>query len=197
MTDATTSSALHPLLARRTSPRAFDPAHELDDATLAALLEAARWAPSSTNAQPWRFLVGRRGDEVHEALVATLLPGNLTWAPAASGLLLVAAEVVDAEGRERRHAAWDAGQAVAHLTVQAEAMGLAVRQIGGFRHDEAGRALGIPERVEPMTIVAVGRRLDGQEAASELAARDAAPRLRKPLAEVAFSRWDTPLDLAG
>jgi nitroreductase len=193
MNPATTDTAIHPLLASRRSPRAFDPGHVLDDAALTALLEAARWAPSSTNSQPWRFLVGRRGDEVFTALERTLAAGNRLWAPQASALLLVAVEATDPDGRPRRHAAWDAGQAVALLTVQAEAEGLAVRQMAGFSPDAARAALAVPDRYEPMTVVAVGRPLPPDAIPDEMRERELAPRVRKPLEEVAFSRWGQPL----
>src|SRR6201997_5068740 len=88
---ARTAAPVHPLLAERWSPRGFDRAHELDDVALTALLEAARWAPSAQNSQPWRFLVTRRGEEAHARLLAALAPGNQAWAGAASALILVAA----------------------------------------------------------------------------------------------------------
>jgi nitroreductase len=190
---ADTATAIHPLLATRRSPRAFDPEHVLDDETLTALLEAARWAPSSSNTQPWRFLVGQRGDEVFAAIEGTLAAGNLIWAPQASALLLVVVERTDAEGRPRRHAEWDAGQAAALLTVQAQHLGLGVRQIGGFSPADARAAFAIPTRFEPMTVVAVGQPLAGAEIPEDLREREVAPRIRKPLAEVAFSRWGEPL----
>jgi nitroreductase len=183
-----TATALHPLLAERTSPRDMDPAHVLGDDALHALLEAARWAPSSMNGQPWRFLVGRRGDDVFATIVGTLAEGNRGWVAGASALLLVVSDTLDAEERPRRHAEWDAGQAVAHLTVQAEAMGLGVRQMGGFSADAARAAFGIPARYAVLTVVAVGRRREG--AATP-------PRVRRPLAETAFSTWGTPIPAGG
>jgi nitroreductase len=102
-----------------------------------ALLEAARWAPSANNNQPWRFLVGHRGDDVFGSLLAVLAPGNRSWAHAASALILVAAQTVDGTGRPRPWALFDTGQAVAALSVQAEADGLSVHQMGGFDADAA------------------------------------------------------------
>ena len=81
---ASTTVPVHPLLAERWSPRAFDRAHEISDEALSALLEAARWAPSAGNSQPWRFLVTRRGEPAHDRLYAALAPGNQAWAGAAS-----------------------------------------------------------------------------------------------------------------
>src|SRR4051794_13397177 len=92
---------LHPLLADRWSPRAWDPGHVLDDASLEALLEAARWAPSAANSQPWRLGVARRGEPAFDALGATLAPGNQRWALAAAALVLLAAETVGPDGENR------------------------------------------------------------------------------------------------
>src|SRR2546421_12385305 len=117
---ATTTVPVHPLLAERWSPRGFDQAHELDADRLTALLEAARWAPSANNSQPWRFGVARRGEAAFDALFVALMPGNQAWAGRASALVLVAAADADGEGRALRGAAYDAGQAGAHLTVQAQ-----------------------------------------------------------------------------
>jgi nitroreductase len=77
---ASTTVSVHPLLAERWSPRGFDRAHEIGGEALAALLEAARWAPSAGNSQPWRFLVTRRGEPAHDRLFAALAPGNQAWA---------------------------------------------------------------------------------------------------------------------
>ena len=96
---ASTSVSVHPLLAERWSPRGFDRAHEIGDEALTALLEAARWAPSAGNSQPWRFLVTRRGEPAHDRLFAALAPGNQAWAGAASALILVAARTTGDDGR--------------------------------------------------------------------------------------------------
>src|SRR5580704_15117262 len=127
--DAVTDAPLDPLLAHRWSPRGFDTQHVLSDADLHTLLEAARWAPSSGNSQPWRFVVSRRGDETHPRLVKHLGPGNQLWAPTASMLMLAAALTVRDDGKVLAHAWYDTGQAVAHLTVEAASLGLAVHQM--------------------------------------------------------------------
>lgn len=186
---ATTSVPIHPLLAERWSPRAFDPAHELSDRQVAALLEAARWTASSRNAQPWRIAVARRGTPAHQAIVDALMPGNRTWAPAASALLLVAARTVDDEGRRNGAAVYDTGQAVATLTVQATAEGLSVRQMGGFDHEAAARLIA-DDHLAPQVVVAVGRALPPTEVPEDMADREQAPRQRAPLAAM-----DLPLAL--
>src|SRR3954465_2176968 len=134
---ADTTAPRHPLLAQRWSPRSFQTSHQLDDEAVTALLEAARWAPSANNSQPWRFLVTRRGDEAFDQVTEILAPGNRSWAPTASALILVAAQTNDETGRPRPWALYDTGQAVAALTVQAECEGLSVHQLGGFDTDAA------------------------------------------------------------
>jgi nitroreductase len=104
---AQTSVPVHPLLAQRWSPRGLDTTHALDDRAVQALLEAARWAPSANNSQPWRFLVGRRGEDTFTRLLGILAPGNRSWAHAASALVLVAAQTLDDTGRPRPWAPFD------------------------------------------------------------------------------------------
>src|SRR3954454_20121344 len=130
--NATSQVPLHPLLAQRWSPRAFDADHAVTDEQLTAVLEAARWASSSSNTQPWRFLVARRGEQDFGRLVDLLAAGNQVWASRAGVLIMVAAETTDASGAARSHALYDTGQAVAQLVAQAQAEGLATHQMGGF-----------------------------------------------------------------
>lgn len=184
---ADSSVALHPLLAERWSPRAFDEQHRLGEETLTALLEAARWAPSAGNSQPWRFLVGLRGDEAFGALAAALAPGNRTWAARASALVLVAAVTTDDSGRPRPWATYDTGQAVAALTVQAEHEGLAVHQMGGFDADAVRDRFGLDATLTPVVVVAVGRRAPEEQLPESLAARERAPRSREPLEALLLS----------
>lgn len=184
MTHVTTpdsTATLHPLLARRWSPRSFDPTHQLDDTLLDALLEAARWAPSAANSQPWRFLVTRRGEAAFTRLYETLYPGNQVWAGAASALLLVAAQTVDETGRQRSHAVYDTGQAVAHLLVQAQAHDLATHQMAGFDAAAVRSAFGLDETLEPVVVLAVGRVDSPDRLPAELAERERALRVRHPL----------------
>jgi nitroreductase len=181
---ARTAALLHPLLAARWSPRAFDPAHELAPEQFTCLLEAARWAPSASNTQPWRFAVTLRGSAEHAAVLEALASGNRTWAHAASALVVAAAETVAPDGAARPWALYDTGQAVAHLSVQAEHQGLAVHQMGGFDRDRVRSVLEVPEFVEPLVVLAVGRWDDTVELPEPLAGREVAPRTRLPLDEL-------------
>jgi nitroreductase len=151
--------SLHPLLSSRWSPLRFDETHVLTADEVAVLLEAARWAPSAGNSQPWAFVVGRRGDVVHQRLVERLFPSARRWAPTAA--LLVAnlshrlVESTDWEFSEFSH--YDLGQAVAHLTLQAQALGLSVRQFRAFDRDALAADFEVPAHWEVTSMAAIGR----------------------------------------
>ncbi len=181
---ASTAVPVHPLLAERWSPRGFDRAHEVSDDEVAALLEAARWAPSAGNSQPWRFLVARRGEQAYGQLFAALRPGNQVWAGSASALILVAASVVADDGTSRPWALYDTGQAVAALVTQAQAQGLGVHQMGGFDTAAVRADFGLDETVTPVVVVAVGRADPDADLPEHLAAREAAPRTRRPVGDL-------------
>ncbi len=187
---ATTPVPVHPLLAERWSPRGFDAEHVLEHDQLTALLEAARWAPSANNSQPWRFLVTRRGEAPFDRLVAALAPGNQVWAAQASALVLVAAQTVDESGRPLRFALYDTGQAVSHLVTQAQAEGLAAHQMGGFDTGAVTREFDLGPSLAPVVVVAVGRHDREAPLAEPLASRERAPRSRRPLDDLVL-----PLDV--
>lgn len=174
---------LHPLLAARWSPRGFDAAHVLTRDDLLPLLEAARWAPSAGNTQPTRWLVTLRGEPAHGRLVGCLSTGNQPWAPRAAALLVVVATQADTDGRAYPSHLHDAGQAAAHLTVQAAAQGLLVHQMGGFDPDCVRREFALSPVQRPVVVVAVGV-LGGDPLPERLAAREARVRTRLPLEEL-------------
>jgi nitroreductase len=181
---ASTTVPVHPLLAERWSPRGFDPAHELGEAAGTALLEAARWAPSAGNSQPWRFLVTRRGEQAHGRLFAALAPGNQAWAGTASALVLVAARTVGDDGSPQPWALYDTGQAVHALVTQAQADGLAVHQMGGFDTGAVRAEFGLDDTLTPVVVLAIGRRDSTAGLPAPLAARETAPRTRHPVTDL-------------
>src|SRR3954451_4619347 len=151
--------SLHPLLARRWSPTTFDRADEVSEDAVELLLEAARWAPSAGNSQPWAFVVGRRGDATHERLVRHLANSTRRWAPDA-GLLVANLShryVEDTDWEYSEFAVYDLGQAVAHMTVQAAALGMMVRQFRAFDRAALAADFGIPPHWEATTMAAFGR----------------------------------------
>lgn len=176
-------ASLHALLAARWSPRGFDPGHTLTPDRLRPLLEAARWAPSSGNTQPVRWVVTLRDDPRHALLMTALSRGNTAWAGRASALLVEVALDADETGRPYRTALHDAGQAVAHLSLQAVAEGLAVHQMAGFDAARVQDVLGLAPGQRPVVVVAVGV-VGGPPLDERLAAREAAPRTRLPLEEL-------------
>jgi len=189
---ASTAVPVHPLLAERWSPRGFDQGHELGDAALTALLEAARWAPSAQNSQPWRFLVTRRGEDAHNRLFAALAPGNRTWAGTASALVLVAARTADDGGNPQPWALYDTGQAVAALVTQAQADGLAVHQMGGFDTAAVRAEFGLGDDLTPVVVLATGRRGSTADLPEPLAARETAQRTRRPVSDLLLPARSEP-----
>jgi nitroreductase len=187
---ADTAVPIHPDLAARWSPRAFDSDATVSAVQVTALLEAARWAATWGHRQPVRFVIGLRADETFTALAATLKRGN-SYAHAASALILVCADQGPDE-RTALYSAVDAGAAIANLTVEAVSRQLVAHPMAGFDVDAARAAFGIPDGVRPLAIVAVGVLGDYATADPRIVERDSEPRERAPLSEVAFTgTWGT------
>jgi len=182
---ANSSVDLHPIISERWSPRSFDGNAEISVPDLTALIEAARWAPSSNNSQPWRFVIARRGDQHFAQLVDTMAGFNKMWAPKASALIFVLANTVNKDGTPRIAALYDAGLAASLLTVEAHHRGLAVHQIGGFDHDQAKAAFNLAEELTPIVILAVGKQAPAEALDdATLLEREVADRVRVPLEEL-------------
>jgi nitroreductase len=183
----------------RWSPRAFDPLSPVSDATLARLFEAARWAPSSGNEQPWRFVVvsARRSPAEFAAFVDVLTPRNQLWAKRAPVLVLLSIRTTfERHGTPNTLAWYDAGQAIAFLSLQATAIGLGIRQMQGFDIERARAVAGVPDPFEPAVVVAIGRPGDPAhlEADSHRAA-ERQPRQRRPIDEFVFTgTWGRAFD---
>lgn len=175
---------LHPLLAGRWSPRGFDPHTDVPVPDLLSLLEAARWAPSTGNSQPWRFAVGRRDDDTHKRILASLSEGNQRWAWRAPVLLAAACTANLPDGRPLPHGPYDLGQSVGHLSIQAAALGLYVHQMAGFDAATLHRDLALDEDVTVHVVVAVGRLGDPRTLPADLRRREVALRQRRPLADL-------------
>lgn len=177
-----TDPQLHPLLRERWSSRAFDASHEISEDELRRLLEAARWSPSAGNSQPWAFLVLRRGEPGHQRFLGTLSRGNTSWVPDAGAVLVSLFRAGDDEDPSLTYsdyAAYDLGQSVAHLTVQAAALGLGVHQFAGFDHAAVAHLFEVPPAWQVTTGIAVGRYVERDPA-------DERPRGRNPLSAIAF-----------
>lgn len=182
---AVTEYPVHPLIQERWSPRAFN-ARPVEIEKLRSLLEAARWAPSGGNGQPWHFLVGMHGSNMHERLVEVIKEGNLPWAAQAPVLLLTVAKMTTSSGRPHTHAFHDVGLAVANLTFQAAALDLYVHQMGGFYPEKARTQFAIPDGYEPVTMVAIGYLGDPSQLDEKNRERELTARTRRPLSEFVF-----------
>jgi nitroreductase len=183
-----------PELASRWSPRAYKET-PVSSADLKIILEAARWAASSSNVQPWRFLVGVKGSETYQKIFGTLVSFNQAWAGKAAVLILGFAEAKDAKGNANKYAAYDLGQSAVSLILQATALGLATHSMGGFDHDAARKAFGLGEDHVLGAVIAIGYQ---DEPASitipPMLEREVAPRERKPLSEIALAELDKPFE---
>ncbi len=182
---ATPASTLHPLLAGRSSPTRFDAAHQIPDSDVERILEAARWAPSAGNSQPWAFIVGARGTDVHQRIARHLVGSSRPWAGDASILIANLAHryVQDTTWEYSEFSLYGLGQAVAHMTLQAQALGLAARQFRAFGRDALTQEFAVPDHWEITTMTAIGR------AASEFPGpagppESSASRERRPLEEL-------------
>ncbi len=185
---------IHDLMRRRWSPRAFAE-RTVEPETLRSLFEAARWAPSSNNEQPWHFIVGTRADPAgYDRLFACLKEGNRKWAFRAPVLMLSVARLnFEDEGTPNRHALHDTGMAALSLCLQATSMGLIAHQMAGFEIEKARVDLGIPAGHEPVAMIAVGYPGEAAELPDYLRERELKPRERKSAKEfVAIGRWNMP-----
>jgi len=184
---------IHELIGQRWSPRAFDAARPVSRADVMKLFEAARWAPSSFNAQPWRFIVLEREThrDVWQRMLATLTPRNQSWAAAAPLLVVIAVlTTFEQTGTPNMLAWYDAGQAVATMSLQATAQGLGLRQMEGFDRARARLELAVPEGYDIPAVIAVGYVGDPDTLPHE-SHRDAErqPRRRKKVEEfVSFGK---------
>lgn len=173
---------------RRWSPRAFD-ARLVRHEVLRSLFEAARWAPSSSNEQPWSFIVATNEDpEEHERMVSCLLPGNQFWARHAPVLAFSVARLESSRGGPNRHAFHDVGQAVAQLALEAVSHGLQVHQMGGIDVAKVRETFGIPETHEPVAGLAIGYPGDPEMLPVDMKTRELAPRTRRALKELVFTK---------
>lgn len=185
---AVTAAAIDPTLARRWSPRAMDPDRTVARADLLALLEAARWAPSSGNGQPWRFVFWDRARDAAgwQRALDALEPGNREWALRAPLLVSVWADRLDRRDRPNRFAGHDAGLATANLLLQAAALGLAAHPMAGYDADALRAAAAAPERFESFAVVAVAHPGDPELLAERHRAKESGPRERRALDQSAF-----------
>jgi nitroreductase len=188
---AETRFPIHDLLKRRWSPRAFSD-RRVEPEKLASLFEAARWAPSSFNEQPWSFIVAVKENPAEFShLLDCLVEGNRLWAQRASVLVLSVAKLKFDKDREpNRHAFHDIGLAVENLVIQATDLGLGVHQMAGFSVEKARETFKIPRDHEPVAAIAIGYPGDPSTLPDRLRGRELAKRSRRALNAFVFSnQW--------
>jgi nitroreductase len=194
---AVTDYPVHELIASRWSPYSFANRSVSDD-DLRSLFEAARWAPSSYNEQPWSYIVAKKEDfDEFGRLLSCLVEANQAWAKAASVLALGISRLNFARNNNPNRAAiHDLGLAAANLVLEATSRGLAVHQMIGILPDKVRELYSVPEGHEPMTALAIGYAGDPMDLPEELRPRDSARRRRKPLKEFIFGgKWGVASDL--
>jgi nitroreductase len=186
---AETRFELHPPIRDRWSPVCFSP-RPIEPTLMANLFEAARWAPSSFNEQPWAFCIATQDQPTEfAALLGCLAEANQVWAKHAYLLLISVAKLAfDRNGKPNRHAHHDVGLATMNLIVQAMSHDLFCHPMAGFDVAKARAVLSIPDAHEPLTAVAVGyRAADVSQCDPALQQRDQSPRSRKPLSQIVFT----------
>ena len=180
------------LLLVRWSPRAFAD-KPVSDADLASIFSAASWAASSYNEQPWRYLVGRKGDEAWNKIFQALLPFNQGWAKSAPVLYAGLAKKTFSHNQAPNGVAvHDLGAASANASLQAGALGLHTHGIGGFDREGLSKAFSVPEDFEPVACWTLGYLGDPESLPENFKATERQPRTRKSLAEVVFKEWGQP-----
>jgi nitroreductase len=186
--------SIHELLRNRWSPRAFSDKPVPPD-VLRSLFEAARWAPSSSNEQPWAFLVASKDDpEAHARLLSVLVETNQFWAKHAPVLAVAISELDFARtGQPNRNAFYDTGQAVAYLSMEATSRGLFVHQMAGFDPQKTIEIYQIPKGWQPIAAFVIGYYGNPQSLPENLRERELTPRSRKPLSSFVMSgHWGHP-----
>jgi nitroreductase len=194
---AETETPIHELIGRRWSPRAFSD-RPVEPNKLRSVLEAARWAASSRNEQPWAFVIATHDDPKNfQALVDVLMSANQSWAQKAPVLILTLAHTQwTTEGTPNRVALHDLGLAVSNLVIQATALGLSTHQMGGFDVEAARERFHVPAGWNPVSVIALGYPGEVDTLPEALREREMSQRQRKPLEEFVFSgTWGNPASI--
>jgi nitroreductase len=181
---AETIVPVNEIIATRRSPRSYDESAVITDQDLLGILEAARWAPSAFNGQPWRFIVGKRGDELFKQIMSSLGQFNQSWAQRSSALVLVAAKTLKSDGSINADYQFDCGLAVGQLVIETHHRGLIAHQMTGFDKAIAQEVLSIPAELVPVVVIAIGKQDAPEKLSGSLLEREQAKRERLPLKEI-------------
>ena len=181
---AETAVPVSEVIAIRRSPRSLDESAAISDSDLLGILEAARWAPSAFNGQPWRFFVGKRGDTTFNQILASLVEFNQSWAKNAATLILVAAKPTRDDGSIHADFQFDCGLAVGQLVIETHDRGLVAHQMTGFDKEKARSNVEMASELVPVVVIAIGKQDSAEKLPAALAERELAPRGRKSLDEI-------------
>ncbi len=185
---ATTDLDIHPIIKKRWSPRSFKPSVPVEKDKLRRIFEAARWAPSSFNEQPWRFIVGMKGDSTWDKLFETLAEFNQKWAHLAPVLILTLGKKTYAKtGKPNKVHQYDLGASAAYMTFQAYSEGLVMHQMGGFSKEKAIEVFAVPEDYEPVSTIAMGYQDRPERLIPEMEESERASRQRQDIEKMVFS----------
>lgn len=182
---AKTSVEINHLLAERWSPRAFKD-EQISDESIVKMLEAARWAPSSMNDQPWQIIVGKNQDKTFKKILEALVEFNQMWAKNASVLMLCCGNKLRENNDPNKVYKYDVGQAIAHLSIQAMSENIFVHQMGGFSAEKASALFQLPENIVPLSVIAIGYLGDPEILHPRMQVSEKAERERKSLKDFVF-----------
>lgn len=185
--EAKTKYPIHPVLKKRWSPRAFSD-KPVEPEKVRSLFEAARWTPSSFNQQPWRYIIGFKGDETYTLIMDALTANNRNWALNAPVLIAAFGRKFLNESEDNNMAyQYDTGQSVASMTFQATEEGLFVRQMGGFNARTMAGNFQVPVHYKPLVVLAVGYIGEPELLPKELEAKERKERTRFDFDDIVFS----------
>ncbi len=186
---ANTKISIHPLIKNRWSPRAFDN-NAVEEEKIINIIEAARWAPSAYNEQPWRFIIGKSGDENYLKIFDSLVEWNQKWVKNVPLLILnIAKKKFSHNNKINDTALYDLGQSVAFMVLEAENQGLVCHQMSGFDHEQIIVTFEIPEGFEPVSITAIGYQGEISTLPEDFVSLEKADRKRKPAKELLFDSF--------
>jgi nitroreductase len=181
-----TTYEINPVIVNRWSPRSFVN-DEISDKELFSLFEAARWAPSSSNSQPWRFIYAKRNSKNWNDLFNLLIDFNKQWCSDASALVvIVSRKNFENNGKPSITHQFDTGAAWENLAIQAVSQGLITHAMAGFDYEKARKDLAVPDDYEVVAMIAIGKRGPKEKLSPELQAREI-PNTRKPLSEIVMN----------
>lgn len=182
-----TASDIFPLIKKRWSPRAFSK-QEVEEDKVLSLVEAARWSPSASNEQPWRFVIGRKGDEKYQKIYEALDDWNKEWVNQVPPVLVLnlAKKHLTHNGKLNETAHYSLGQAVFAMVLESVHLGLISHQMSGFDHKKVVELLSLPEEYEPVSVTAFGYHGDDKQLNAAFYRREHRARVRKPIEELLF-----------